>query len=76
MMLKTGFDIESHHVGTWPLAFDLHLILRSSVCGPRMVPLCNPTDCSLPASSVHGVFHTRILECVAISSSTFLSNVL
>ena len=26
-------------------------------------------DCSLPGSSVHGIFQARILECVAISFS-------
>ena len=31
--------------------------------------LCNPFDCSLPDSSVHGIFQARILEWVAISSS-------
>ena len=31
--------------------------------------LCNPMDCSLPGSSVHGIFQTRILEWVAISLS-------
>ena len=30
--------------------------------------LFNPTDCSLPASSVHGIFQGRILQWVAISS--------
>ena len=29
--------------------------------------LCNPVDCSLPGSSVHGILQTRILEWVAIS---------
>ena len=29
--------------------------------------LCDPTGCSPPGSSVHGVFQTRILEWVAIS---------
>ena len=29
--------------------------------------LCDPMDCSLPVSSVHGIFEARILECVAIS---------
>ena len=28
--------------------------------------LCNPLDCSLPGSSVHGIFQARILEWVAI----------
>ena len=31
--------------------------------------LCNPMDCSLPRSSVHGVFQARVLEWVAISFS-------
>ena len=31
--------------------------------------LCNPIDCSLPGSSVHGIFQARILEWVAISFS-------
>ena len=39
-----------------------------SVAQPRLI-LCNPTDCSLPASSVHGIFQARILEGVAISFS-------
>ena len=28
--------------------------------------LCDPMDCSLPGSSVHGIFQARILEWVAI----------
>ena len=31
--------------------------------------LCNPTDCSPPGCSVHGISQARILERVAISSS-------
>ena len=31
--------------------------------------LCNPMDCSLPGSSIHGIFRARILEWVVISSS-------
>ena len=31
--------------------------------------LCDPMDCSLPGSSVHGVFQARILKWVAISYS-------
>ena len=30
-------------------------------------PFCNPMDCSLSGTSVHGIFQARILECVAIS---------
>ena len=31
--------------------------------------LCKSMDCSLPGSSVHGVFQERILEWVAISKA-------
>ena len=33
------------------------------------VRLCNPMDCSLPGSSIHGIFQARILDWVAISFS-------
>ena len=31
--------------------------------------LCNPTDCSPPGSSIHGISQVRILEWIAISFS-------
>ena len=31
--------------------------------------LRDPMDCSLPGSSVHGIFEARVLECGAISFS-------
>ena len=34
--------------------------------------LSNPMDCSLPGSSIHGIFQARILEWGAIAFSTFL----
>ena len=42
-----------------------------SVCGPAhsCPTLCDPIDCSLSGSSVHGIFPGKILEWVAISSS-------
>ena len=33
--------------------------------------LSDPMDCSLPGSSVHGIFQARVLEWVAIAFSTF-----
>ena len=33
------------------------------------VRLCDPMDCSLPGSSVHGIFQAIVLEWVAISFS-------
>ena len=39
------------------------------VCACRQLglTLCNPINCSPPASSVHGISQARILESVAIS---------
>ena len=34
--------------------------------------LPDPMDCSLPGSSIHGIFLARVLEWVAISFSTWL----
>ena len=35
--------------------------------------LCNPMDCSLPGSSIHGIFQARVLEWVASAfSDTFM----
>ena len=31
--------------------------------------LCDPMDCNLPDSSVHGIFQARVLEWIAISFS-------
>ena len=31
--------------------------------------LCDPVDCSLSGSSVHGIFQARVLEWIAISFS-------
>ena len=40
------------------------------VCCAQWCPtLCNPMDCTLPGSSVDGIFQARILEWVTISFS-------
>ena len=31
--------------------------------------LCDPMDCSLSGSSIHGIFQARVLEWIAISLS-------
>ena len=49
-----------------------HLLTQVCVCVCSVtqlcLTLCDPMDCSLPGSSVHGIFQARILEWVAISS--------
>ena len=37
-------------------------VLVSQAC----LNLCNPMDCRLPGSSVHGILQARVLEWVAI----------
>ena len=46
----------------------ISIIVKSEVA-QSYPPLCDPVDCSLPGSSVHGIFQARILEWVAISFS-------
>ena len=45
---------------------------RSVLCHAKLLqscpPLCNPMDCSLPASSVHGILQANVLQWVAIPS--------
>ena len=36
--------------------------------------LCDPMDCSLPGSSVHGILQARVLEWVALPSPGDLPN--
>ena len=40
-------------------------VLAAQLC----LTLCGPMDCSLPGSSVHGIFQARVLKWVAISFS-------
>ena len=39
------------------------------MCTQSCMTLCDPMDCSLPGSSVHGIFQARIPEWVVISFS-------
>ena len=41
------------------------VVLRAQACPT----LCDPRNCSLPGSSVHGILQSRILEWVAMPSS-------
>ena len=67
---------------SFPPSVFIHGILHPKILSPMglellvcvlshfsCVRLCDPMDCSLPCSSVHGVLQVRILEWVAIASS-------
>ena len=71
-----------HHVSSLNLATGVVFILQhsvnsrdqslpspESVCHSVMSDACNSIDCSLPGSSIHGIFQARTLEWVAISFS-------
>ena len=45
------------------------LFKSESEVAQSCLTLCDPMDCSLPGSSVHGIFQARILEWVAMSFS-------
>ena len=47
------------------LCIYLHMCMHAHLCPA----LCDHIDCSLPGSSIHGIFQARILEWVFISSS-------
>ena len=51
----------------WPLLTTLEV--KSSQVTQSCLTLCDPMDCSLPGSSVHGIFQARVLEWGAISFS-------
>ena len=56
----------SRIIASWGKLRNLNQGTLCSVTQSRLI-LCDPTDCSPPDSSVHGIFQTRILECVAMS---------
>ena len=71
-------DIEANKAYSRFKGFIAEWRIHKSVCVYVLVTqscptLCDPTDCSPPGSSVHGILQARILEWVAISfQSTIL----
>ena len=55
----------------WSLAgriLSITLLTCESEVAQLCPTLCDPMDCSLPGSSIHGIFQARVLEWIAISS--------
>ena len=72
----------NHHAATWKNGPKVKLYLQNYNIQLRIVnevkwsevaqscpTLCDPMDCSLPGSSVHGIFQAIVLEWIAISFS-------
>ena len=64
-MCSLGHKRKPH--ATIPIDIDVSVCYAKSL--QSYPTLCNPTDCSPPGSSVHGILQARILEWVAISFS-------
>ena len=63
------FPGKSTGVGCHCLLRGLVIKIFKSEVAQSCPTLCDPMDCSLPRSSVHGIFQARVLEWVAISFS-------
>ena len=85
MNWETGIDIYVLYINKWLMSLLLLLEPRSQIfnfcCYTVPIPwsevkslsrvrLCDPMDCSLPGSSVHGIFQAIVLEWIAISFSS------
>ena len=51
------------------LSYQIHIYMFVCVCAQSCLTLCDSMNCSLPGSTVHGVFQAKILEWAANSYS-------
>ena len=63
-----GFSRQEHWSGL-PFPFQCMKVKSESEVAQLCPTLCDPMDCSLPGSSIHGSFQARVLEGVAIAFS-------
>ena len=62
VLLKPGLENFEHYLtSVWK---------KESEVAQSCPTLCDPMDCSLPGSSLHGILQARVLEWVAISFSS------
>ena len=65
MTIHVNNSVHFHHYTSFVslcFSYGLLLVLIAQSC----LTLCNPMDCSLPGSSVHGILQAKTLEWVAI----------
>ena len=70
---RNGGELETKETEfMWPVTSLGKAVIYEGFCcycclvDKSYLTLCDPMDCSLPGSFVHGVFHARILEWVTI----------
>ena len=66
-----GFSRQEHWNGL-PFPSPIHEVKSESEVAQSCPTLSDPMDCSLPGSSVHGIFQARVLEWGVIAFSTIL----
>ena len=70
-LFKTAWNFGSIF---WNLPPELFMVVDVNLVAQSYPTLCDPVDCSLPVSSVHGIFQGRILEWVPFPSPGDLPN--
>ena len=63
-----GVSRQEHWSGL-PFPSPMHEVKSESEVAQSCLTLSDPMDCSLPGSSVHGIFQARVLEWGAIAFS-------
>ena len=72
LLEPSWLEWELSYVGPEPALKQVHVIElpeSESEVAQSCPTLCDPVDCSLSGSSVHGIFQARVLEWIAISFS-------
>ena len=67
-LLPLGFSRQEHWSGL-PFPSQCMKVKSESEVAQSYPTLSDPVDCSLPGSSVHGIFQARVLEWGAIAFS-------
>ena len=65
---QAGIKIAGRNINNLRYAHDTTLMAESEVA-QLCLTVCDPMDCSLPGSFVHGISQARILEWLVISFS-------
>ena len=73
LSLIPGSGRSSGEWNGYPLQYSCLESASESEVAQSCPTLCNPMDCSLPGSSIHGIFQARVLEWVAISEYHLVS---
>ena len=70
-----GLSRQEHWSGL-PFPFPMHESESESEVAQSCQTLSDPMVCSLPGSSVHGIFQARVMEWGAIAFSDYLADII